>query len=120
MADGVVVADEVVLADVKVGSHPVVSQVEELEVHPDPADPMPNLEGIDALGDEVAEQLRLRRLLLIGVVSDPVPAVLVVAAVGASRVRAGQQVVPGRALVPEPAGDPLSWCRRDAVGEAHT
>jgi hypothetical protein len=105
---------------VKVGSHPLVSQIKDVEIHSYTADPTPHLERIDPLGDEVAEQLRPRRLLLIRAVPDPAPASLVVATGGARGVRAGQQVVPGGALMPEPTGDRSSWGRRDAVGEAHT
>jgi len=77
LGERVVVADEVVFVDLEVGSHPLVGQVEDFEVHANPVDATPHLEGIDSLVDEVAEQLGPRRLFPVRAVPDPAPSLRV-------------------------------------------
>lgn len=100
----IVVAEEVVLIDPKVSTDLLVGQVEDMDIHPNPADPPTHLEGIDPLVNEVAEQLSPCRLLLVRCVPDAAPAAPVVATVRSSGLRTGQQVV---AIGP--------WCQKRPV-----
>lgn len=86
LGDGVVVADQIGFGDAEKRPHPLVGEVEDLEVDGHAPDAASQLERIDPLADEVPEQLGPRRLLLTRCVPDAVIASPVVAAVATRRI----------------------------------
>ena len=91
-----------------------------MEIYGDSSDAASELEGVDAVVDEMAEELRPRSLLLAGGVPDTGFALAVVPAWSSGRVGAGGEGMTGRTLVPPVAGEVPSRGGRDRAGVAHT
>jgi hypothetical protein len=98
----------------------LVGEVEHPQVDRYSTDAATNLEWIDALIDEVTEELRPRTLLPVGGVPDARLAGSVVTARPTGGVCAGREGVPCGALVPVTTFQLSSRCGRDRVAQTHT
>jgi hypothetical protein len=85
-----------------------------------PTDAAANLEGIDAVVEEVAEELRPCALLLAGRVPHSRLGSSVVAARSSSGIRTRHELVRCAALMPVFAAQPSSRCSGDCAAETHT
>ncbi|CKU12700.1 Uncharacterised protein [Mycobacterium tuberculosis] len=102
------------------GSSPLVCEVEYLECDRHSTDAATDLEWIDPVIDEVAEQLRPCTLLFVRCVPDSRLARSVVTARTSGGVGAGGHRVTCGALVPVGAFERSPRCGGDRVGKLHT
>lgn len=116
----VVVAYEIRVFDSEVRLNLLVGQVEHFEPDRDAPGAAPDLERIDAVVDEVAEELGPRGLFLVRRVPHAGFASTVVATTGHGGMRTGEEVTPYWTLVPERPRDGATRRGCDVVGGAHT
>ncbi|AFM20056.1 hypothetical protein Mycch_5379 (plasmid) [Mycolicibacterium chubuense NBB4] len=102
------------------GTGLLVGEIEYLELDRHTTNAAPNLEGIDAFIDKVAEELRPRTLLPVGGVPDPRFAGSVVTTGPSCGVETRYERMSRWALVPEFPGQRASPCGCNRVGERHT
>jgi len=116
----VVVAYEIRVFDSEMRLYLLVGQVEHFEPDRDAPGAAPGLEWIDAVVDEVAEELAPRGLFLVRRVPHAGFAPTVVTTSGQGGMRTGEEVTLGCALVPERPGESATRRGCDVVGGAHT
>lgn len=105
----IVVADKLGWGQAQLGADGLVGQVQHRQaLGSHLADTTPDLEGVDASVEEVAEQLCPCCLFLVGGVPRSWATATVVAAVGDGGLSEGKQREPGRALVPKGPAQLLS------------